>query len=288
MPENKNYNLPPLPDLNKTFDNVITKVANPVDKVLNNLPVRDNPLAASLGVKSTRDNYIQFYNRFGENTLIQDRLHSTVLQKPYYFNVVWSFKPFESKVEQMLNTTIGESTPDGIKYFIQGINLPSFTTTEAIDVKNTYFGPVSNSGIYVTPDSNTFSIDFLSTEFSLHEHVFYYWLRETTSNDWVYPDRPYTKGILRIPFFDSDTKKYMFEYVLKNVYPTDVQTLNPAHEQAEATTTRTVTFAFDCMYVRSFGEVSQTRLERAFDDYVTSRIENEVRDINESLPEITL
>ena len=270
------------------FDKLVSKTSNAINKVVNlekvedvlelagSIPgVRDNPLASSLGVTSTSDNIVQFFNRFGTDSAIQEKLLSTVIQRPYYFNNIWTFLPLNSKVKQIFLGSTKERTAEAMKYFIQNIQIPDFDSFAPEEPKDTYFGPVSNTGIYIKPTSNTFSVDFLSTEFSLHEHVFYYWLKETTANEWRYDERPFTKCILRIGFFDSDKKKKLFDYVLKNVYPISIETLKPSHDGAEKVT-RTVTFAFDCMYVNSADKKTQGRLERAFDEYIGDKLKRKV------------
>jgi len=266
------------PSLNDRFnnfvDNAIDRVA-PLDNLIDNLPIKDNPLASYLGVTSINDNMIQFFNRFGTDSGLQEKVLATVIQKPYYFNCIWTFKPFQSKIEQLFVNSTRERSLEAMKYFIQSIDLPDFEGYLDPGTTSTYYGNVSNTGIYIQPTANTFTVDFLSTEFSLHEHVFYYWLRETTANDWQYRDRPFTKCVLRIGFFDSEDKKRMFEYVIKNVYPTSIETLKPSHDGTEKLTRR-VTFAFDCMYVQSASKKIKGRLEKAFDEFVVDKIERKI------------
>ena len=266
------------PSLNDRFndfvDNAIDRVA-PLDNLIDNFAIKENPLASYLGVTSINDNMIQFFNRFGTDSGLQEKVLATVIQKPYYFNCIWTFKPFQSKIEQLFVNSTRERSLEAMKYFIQSIDLPDFEGYLDPGTTSTYYGNVSNTGIYIQPTANTFTVDFLSTEFSLHEHVFYYWLRETTANDWQYRDRPFTKCVLRIGFFDSEDKKRMFEYVIKNVYPTGIETLKPSHDGTEKLTRR-VTFAFDCMYVQSASKKIKGRLEKAFDEFVVDKIERKI------------
>ena len=267
------------PSLNDRFndfvDNAIDRVA-PLDNLIDNLSLKDNPLASYLGVTSINDNMIQFFNRFGTDGALQEKIISTVIQRPYYFNCIWSFnKPRQSKVEQMFIKSTKERNSEAMKYFIQSIDLPDFEGYLTPEAESTYYGNVSNAGIYVQPTSNTFTVDFLSTEFSLHEHVFYYWLKETMANEWQYEDRPYTKCILRIGFFDSEDKKNLFQYIIKNVFPTGIETIKPSHDGTEKITRR-VTFAFDCMYVQSANKKIKGRIEKAFDEFVVDKLQRKI------------
>lgn len=249
-----------------------------------------NPLASQLGVRTSTDNILQFYNRFSENNLLQDRPLSTVLAKPYYFTCIWSFVPEKgiSNVEKMLLTSIKESNSDALKYFIQSVELPNIETFSTVEAIPNEFGMVSNAGIFVKPSENSFTVDFLSTEFSLHEHVFYYWLREVTQNEWVYDDRPFTKAKLQITFLDSRTRKHMFSYVLINVFPTAITTLKPNH-QGESIITRPVVFNFDNMYVIPATKVEHGRLEKAFDKFLGDRTGRALSTgINKKLPKINI
>jgi len=191
-------------------------------------------------------------------------------------------------VETMIKKSIGESNTDSIKYFIQNVELPDIETFSPMDSSFTEFGMVANTGIIVKPSSNSFSIDFLSSEFSLHEHIFYYWLKETTSHHWSYPDRPYTKANLRVVFFDSSTKKDMFSYVLTNLFPTGIETLKPTHQSTD-TNTRKVTFAFDNMYVIASEKMEHSRIERAFDKFLGDGIGRALSTgINKKLPKLNI
>ena len=279
-------NKPNLSDRFNNFVDVAIDRVGPLDNLIDNLPIKDNPLSSYLGVTSINDNMIQFFNRFGTDSSLQEKILATVIQKPYYFNCIWSFKPKGSRVEQLFIKSTKERDVEAMKYFIQGIDLPDFEGYLTPDAESTYYGNVSNTGIYIQPTANTFTVDFLSTEFSLHEHVFYYWLRETTANEWQYDNRPFTKCILRIGFFDSEDKKKMFEYVLKNVYPIGIETLSPSHA-GEEVLTRRVTFAFDCMYVQSATKKLKGRIEKAFDEYVVDKVERKITTgINKVLDDI--
>jgi hypothetical protein len=255
---------------------------------LNIQTLKDNPLAAQLGIKGTNDNMLQFFNRFGENNLLQDRPMSTVIARPYYFNVIWSFIPElgKSNVEKMLMASIKESNTEALKYFIQNIELPDIQSYSPMEAVPSEFGMTSNTGIFVKPSENTFSINFMSTEFSLHEHVFYFWMRETTSTIWAYDDRPFTKAKLQVTFLDSKKKNHMFSYVMTNVFPISISTLKPNHS-AESDATRTVTFAFDNIYVLPATNREYNRLEKAFDKFIGDPLGRALTTgINQNLPEI--
>lgn len=249
-----------------------------------------NPLASQLGIRTTTDNILQFYNRFSENNLLQERPLSTVLAKPYYFTCIWSFVPKEvvSKVEKMLTVSMKESNTESLKYFIQSVDLPDIESYSTVDPIPNEFGMVSNAGIFVKPSSNQFTINFLSTEFSLHEHVFYYWLREATSNEWVYDERPFTKAKLQVTFLDSRTRKHMFSYVLTNVFPASISTLKPSHA-GESIVTRPVVFNFDNIYVLPASKLEHGRLEKAFDKFLGDRTGRALSTgINKKLPKINI
>ena len=267
----------PLPNLNKEF-------------------LKDNPLASQLGIKGTNTNMLQFYNRFAENNILQDRSLSTVLARPYLFETIWSFNTGSqdksngeierSNVERLLMATLNESNTESLKYFIQNIIVPEIDTYAPGESVASEFGMSRNPGLFVKPSSNEFTIQFLSTEFSLHESVFYYWLRETTSNVWVYKNRPFTKAKLLITFLDSRRKHRMFSYLMTNVFPLNITTLKPSQEN-EMELTRDVTFAFDNMYVIPASEKEQNRLELAFDKYIGDKVGRAMTTgVNKKLPEI--
>lgn len=263
---------------------------------LNIESLKDNPLASQLGIKGTNNNMLQFYNRFGENNLIQERPLSTVFTQPFYFDTIWSFdagkkqsktqKKEVSNVEKMLLASMKESNSEALKFFIQSIDIPDIESYSPLESMPSEVGMASNTGLFIKPTSNTFTIEFLSTEFSLHEHVFYYWMRETTSNEWVYDYRPYTKAKIIITFLDSNTKHRMFSYILTNVFPIGISTLKPSHA-GESVPTRPVSFSFDNMYVIPASEAENNILEKAFNKYIGDPLGRKMTTgVNKKLPTI--
>jgi hypothetical protein len=229
-----------------------------------------NMLSQQLGATSQEDSILQFYSRFGQDNLLQERALSTVLIKPYYFRVEMVLSPNSeevSKVIKLIRNTVRSSSHADIKYYIQSINIPDITSYSPVESVASEFGMTSNPGLFVKASQNNFTIQFLSTEFSLHEHAFYYWLSETTSNRWCYWHRPFTKADIYVHFFDSDSKKTLFSYCFANCFPSGIETLSPSHEPSTSIT-RGVDFTFDMMYVRPSTEYVQSRLSRAFDKYI--------------------
>ena len=94
-------NKPNLSDRFNNFVDVAIDRVGPLDNLIDNLPIKENPLASYLGVTSINDNMIQFFNRFGTDSSLQEKILATVIQKPYFFNCIWSFKPKKSRVEQL-------------------------------------------------------------------------------------------------------------------------------------------------------------------------------------------
>lgn len=257
-----------------------------IDNAIQKLPIKENPLASQLGVKSYNSNMLQFYNRFGQNNLLQQTPLATVIARPYYFDSIWSFKPFTSKVEQLLRASLKESSTEALKYFIQSVELPDIETYNPMEAEYSGFGMVSNTGLIVKPSQNTFTIQFLNTEFNLHSHVFYYWMRESVDNKWSYEERPFTKANLTITFFDSDKKRNMFSYILTNIFPISIQTTKPNHS-GDIELTNGVTFSFDNMYVTSEYRTEIDRIEKVFNKYLGNDLSRTLTTgINKKLPSV--
>jgi hypothetical protein len=99
------------------------------------------------------------------------------------------------------------------------------------------------------PADNTLIIEFLSAENGIQENIFFPWMKEVTSNQYVYADRPFTRASIDIYFLaQQDIRQHYVKYSFKQAYPTIVDTMN-GNYNGEIFTSRNVTFNFNWMSV---------------------------------------
>lgn len=154
----------------------------------------------------------------------------------YYANS--SVADNSSKVSHQNRLNIKDLSP-----FVQDIQLPGFKV--AMDSAETLIGDFKTARLYLVPDSNEFSMRLVNTQVPLIENWIYPWMREITSSQWVYDERPYTIATVEIDAYDHSNVKY----VLNGVRPSGSPTMTLTHE-VPGDITRRVSFAFDFMYLK--------------------------------------
>jgi len=88
-----------------------------------------------------------------------------------------SYGKEQSQFEDQLKLQIG--------FYVQSMTLPQMVMPEAGKVP-TLFGEFPVNNLYVKPDNNTFTLTMLNTKISLHDFLFYPWMREVTLPRWSY------------------------------------------------------------------------------------------------------
>ena len=135
--------------------------------------------------------------------------------------------------------------------------LPDFDVVGGEDSDSkipTDFGYLTFPGRFFLPSDNKFKLTFMDTEFSPLDTFFTYWLAQTTSQIWVYDDRPYTTAnfvIAPVGEIQSQTSwgvlpKQM--YVFLRCFPSKIQAPNFDMEASD-TANRFVEFKFSKMFV---------------------------------------
>jgi hypothetical protein len=249
----------------------------------------DNNIAAAFGLNSNNDNLLQFHNRFGTNSVFLPDKKTFVIRTLNYFSVGFKFYPVTSKVLNLFSLSLMAKTPDDLKYFVQSVSVPSIKVPQDTQTAGTGFMQGSIAGHIVAPSERTFNISFLNTEFSLHEHCFYYWLKETASNHWIYTQppllpgecRPYTKADILISFTSMKTNELLHSIILTECFPISISAPDVNQKMESDSPSRDVTFAFNNIYVNSpfIGDKWTSKLKsNVIQDIFNSYIGNKISD----------
>lgn len=236
----------------------------------------DTSLANALGIQGNSNTLRQFYNRMGVNATYFADKSVFKLAKQYYFNLAFDFKPANSNIRTLLSKALSTSDTDDLKYLVQSVEIPNFRSFRAEELHTTEVGNNSPAGLVVTPSDNQFTISFLNTEYSIHEHVLYYWMKESVDNKWSYAERPFTKANVEIRMLDSKTSEPIYGYKFYGVYPHEIETANPNHS-SDTPMTRTAIFNFDMMAVIPSEKTTSSVLDDVFDKYVGDKIGNKFK-----------
>ena len=128
-------------------------------------------------------------------------------------------------------------------FYIQSMTLPQMSMPEAGKVP-TLFGEFPVNNLYVKPDNNTFTMSILNTKVSIHDYIFYPWMREVTMPCWSYETQPYTTATVTVKFDKHANSRCVF----CGCRPSQIQSRQPTQEPT-GEPTRDVTMLFDYMFI---------------------------------------
>lgn len=130
-------------------------------------------------------------------------------------------------------------------FYIQKITLPNIAVDTSLKSKS-YFGSITIPGHTVNSSPLTLKMSIINTKASLHERIFYPWLREVTLPYWVYESQPYTTATIIIDF----GKHMDLQYVFTGCRPVKITSVQ-ADQSADAKIIRDVEFLFDFVFINS-------------------------------------
>lgn len=142
----------------------------------------------------------------------------------------------------------GSGNTMDLRYFVQEATLPAISIP-ADTAADTAIGSVQTHKMAVETDSKEFSMKVLNTKVSLLDRVFYPWMREISYPYWSYQTQPYTTATITIDMTEHNDISYVF----LGARPTKIESLNPTNS-LDTNMARSVTFAFDFMYIASQGK----------------------------------
>jgi hypothetical protein len=242
-------------------------------------------LASSLGITTTTSNLQQFYNRFGQAAVWKAEQLSYKINTSMFFEVSFNFIPENSTIKSLLKEALVQASEEDIKFFVQSVTIPAFT----IDVSDTMF---TEAGTVINPvdivkagekGTQEITLSLLNTEYPLHEHVFYPWMREATLNFWAYEKRPHTIADITVHILESKTGQRLYSYILAGCYPTTFAAPTLSQE-ATTTMTRDVTFSFNNMYFMTNKKITGSVLNQLFDKFAGGAIKDKISVLKNKLP----
>lgn len=131
---------------------------------------------------------------------------------------------------------------ENFQFYAQNVIIPNFTSPADKNIESA-MGTFVTQKLFLTPDSQTFTLEIINTKKPILENVFLPWMREVQSPQWVYPTHPYTKGTFELDMTSHNNIKYRF----LGCRPTSIASINPSHE-LPSSLTRQLTLTFDFMY----------------------------------------
>ena len=138
--------------------------------------------------------------------------------------------------------------------YVQEVTIPQMQLAEGSKA-STLLGDFPINGQFIKTDTNDLMMTIINTKASLHERIFYPWMREVTLPYWSYASQPYTTATITIDFSKHNDCRYVF----CGCRPKQIMSLQGKQDQTSAENlTRQITFMFDFMLVQSDLKVSES------------------------------
>ena len=138
--------------------------------------------------------------------------------------------------------------------YVQEVTIPQMQLAEGSKA-STLLGDFPINGQFIKTDTNDLMMTVINTKASLHERIFYAWMREVTLPYWSYASQPYTTATITIDFSKHNDCRYVF----CGCRPKQIMSLQGKQDQTSAENlTRQITFMFDFMLVQSDLKVSES------------------------------
>lgn len=131
-------------------------------------------------------------------------------------------------------------------FYVQQIQLPNLKLANENKTQNSLLGSFPVTGGFIDTDG-ILQMEILNTKASLHERIFYPWMREVTLPYWSYNSQPYTTATITIDYTKHNTVKYVF----CGCRPIQINLLQGTQQPDASNITRTVSFIYDIMFVLS-------------------------------------
>lgn len=170
----------------------------------------NNSIASALGISSGNMSPSTFATKFGTQSIFTASSLPYVIRTNKNFDVIFHWYPKRSQIRSYFANAFSSSDTDELGIFIRKVNIQPIVNnaTRRNEAGERLGGSLPGNGVGSSSPSNSFSMDILSTEFSLVDHCFYHWLRETESPYWIYgPKSADAKGNGILPSEYCNTMK---------------------------------------------------------------------------------
>lgn len=150
--------------------------------------IGNNSIAAALGISQGSISPLTFATKFGAQTLFSVSSLPYVIRTNKNFDVIFHWFPKRSQIRTYFANAFSASDVDELTLFIRSIEMPKIINNieDRSDGGRRMGSALPGRGSGVSSRSGAFSMNILSTEFSLVDHCFYQWMRETEAPYWIY------------------------------------------------------------------------------------------------------
>lgn len=194
-------------------------------------------------------NLNSIYNYFSEVAYYKPQYR---FQRDHHFQVNINIsQPSNSKLIDLINKN---SSVFNINIAARKVQLPNILLN--MDEHDLNF--TSQFGVLMTPgrnainaeENNNLVVDFLNTEFAIHENVFLQWIKEINANKYIYPDYPFSKATVEVVYYNEKFETPTYIYKFHEVYPYWIESSKPDDRGTDLNFYRQVKFVFNWMSLK--------------------------------------
>lgn len=148
----------------------------------------NNSIASALGISQGSISPSTFATKFGAQSLFTASSLPYIIRTNKNFDIIFHWHPKRSQIRSYFANAFSASDTDELNLFVRKVNINPLVNqamTKA-DAGARFAAAIPGNGVGSSSQATAFSLDILSTEFSLVNHCFYQWMRETESTYWIY------------------------------------------------------------------------------------------------------
>lgn len=173
-------------------------------------------------------------------------------------------QPSRSNLIQSINTSTSEFD---IEIAARDVEIPNIALDMDSEHDLTF---LSQFGALITPgklslnneQNNNLIVNFLNTEYSIHENVFLQWMKEVNANQYIYRDYPFSKAKVYVTHYNQKFDTPTYTYIFHECFPYWVESSKPRDRGDNINFYRQVKFAFNWMSIKIVKPSAQLASEK--------------------------
>ena len=205
----------------------------------------NNAIGSALGLTSSVPSPLAFATKFGEPSIFSTSSLAYNIRAMNNFDVLFHWFPKRSQIRTYFANAFTAADTDDIKFIVRNAQLPDIINNPDDSGGNGGHFKMAIPGKGVT-GSGELTIEFLATEFSFVDHIFYQWISETESPFWIYSEVgcespkvnqnmyklastcecvPFTRADIEIKYYSSNNKE-LHSVICYGAFPINIETMD--------------------------------------------------------------
>jgi len=135
---------------------------------------------------------------------------------------------------------------DTLNFVVQEVNGSNFDLVmEKLRSTDIKFGTFNTPGITELEFDSKLAIKIVRNNNAFAESLFYPWMMETISENWVYTSVPFTKANIKVTFYDSTNREPVYTITYFDCFPISVPLSDADQDSFSEINTAEITFCYN-------------------------------------------